>query len=175
MVGPPLGAWIMYGSSEAGLYDAEAMEKQMSILTLSDSTYSLNYVEPGVLSFVESGKVEYDVRTRYAKFTVVSASGVDWSGDEPRKLVDVPDVVPWQRDPGVEYVLEWGVRSARFHVDGEPILACETSPREPLGFVMWIDNQYMVVTPWGKFRYGWLEAPGQQWMEVDTLSIEPCR
>jgi hypothetical protein len=70
------------------------------------------------------------------------------------------------------YVLQWGVGCARFTVDGEAVLSCDTSPRGPLGFVMWLDNQYMVVTPWGRFRYGLLDAPGNQWMEVDTLSIE---
>jgi hypothetical protein len=38
---------------------------------------------------------------------------------------------------------------------------------------MWLDNQYMVVTPWGQFRWGLLDAPGQQWMQVDSLAIEP--
>jgi hypothetical protein len=73
------------------------------------------------------------------------------------------------------YVLEWGERSARFAVDGQTVLACEPSPRGPLGFVIWLDNQYMVATPWGAFKYGWLEASGRQWMEVDRLSIEPGR
>jgi len=71
------------------------------------------------------------------------------------------------------YVLEWRAGSVRFDVDGGTVLACDTSPRGALGFVMWLDNQYLVVTPWGKLGYGWLEAPGRQWMEVDTLSIEP--
>ena len=70
------------------------------------------------------------------------------------------------------FVLKWGVHSARFQVDQTTVLACDTSPKEPLGFVMWLDNQYMVVTPWGRFRYGLLESPGRQWMEVDTFSIE---
>jgi hypothetical protein len=70
------------------------------------------------------------------------------------------------------YVIEWGVEAARFYVDGELALGCTTPPRGPLGFVMWLDNQYAVVTPWGRFGYGLLDAPGRQWMEVDTLLIE---
>jgi hypothetical protein len=38
---------------------------------------------------------------------------------------------------------------------------------------MWLDNQYMVVTPWGRLGWGLLEVPDQQWMEVDWLEIEP--
>ncbi len=70
------------------------------------------------------------------------------------------------------YVIEWGSETARFSVDGETALHCTTPPGGPLGFVMWLDNQYAVVTPWGGVGYGWLDAPGRQWMEVDTLAIE---
>jgi len=71
------------------------------------------------------------------------------------------------------YVIEWGIERARFSVDGESVLDCDTPPRGPLGFVMWLDNQYAVVTPWGRFGYGRLNSPGNQWMEVDMLVIEP--
>ena len=71
------------------------------------------------------------------------------------------------------YVLEWGGEQARFSVDGESVLEDAPSPGGPLGFVMWLDNQYMVATPWGRLRWGLLDAPGCQWMEVDWLTIEP--
>jgi hypothetical protein len=69
------------------------------------------------------------------------------------------------------YVIDWQKKTARFRVDGEIILACQTAPRGPLGFVMWLDNQYMVITPWGHFKHGLLEASEKKWMEVDTLEI----
>lgn len=70
------------------------------------------------------------------------------------------------------YKIEWNVNAARFMIDDEPVLDCNTSPRGPLGFVMWLDNQYMAITPWGKFGYGLLDAPGQQWMETSQLEIK---
>jgi len=36
---------------------------------------------------------------------------------------------------------------------------------------LWLDNQYMIVTPWGKFGYGLLDAPSEQWMEVSEVEI----
>lgn len=72
-----------------------------------------------------------------------------------------------------KYVIEWGLNRARFLVDDQPVLDCETSPRGPLGLVMWLDNQYAIVTPWGRFGFGLLDAPEPHWMEVDTLIIEP--
>ncbi|HUS70497.1 MAG TPA: hypothetical protein VM075_06960 [Anaerolineae bacterium] len=71
------------------------------------------------------------------------------------------------------YVIEWGVERACFSVDGQPVLESECSPQGPLGLVMWLDNQYAVVTPWGRFGYGLLDSSERQWMEVDSLSIEP--
>ncbi|NIO41612.1 MAG: hypothetical protein GTO41_16380, partial [Burkholderiales bacterium] len=70
------------------------------------------------------------------------------------------------------YVLEWTQESARFLVDEKLVLDCGTSPGGPLGFVMWLDNRYAVVTPWGRFGFGLLAAPGEQWLEVDILAIE---
>jgi len=72
------------------------------------------------------------------------------------------------------YRLEWGRERTRFWVDDEIVLADAPSPRGPLGFVMWLDNQYMVVTPWGRVRWGLLEVRERQWMEVDWLRIEPA-
>ncbi|MCB0167170.1 MAG: family 16 glycosylhydrolase [Anaerolineae bacterium] len=70
------------------------------------------------------------------------------------------------------YDLDWQKQRVRFGVDGQTILDCRTSPCGPLGFVMWLDNQYMVVTPWGTFGAGLVAEPNGQWMEVSNLKIE---
>jgi hypothetical protein len=85
-----------------------------------------------------------------------------------REAVVDTDMTEWHT-----YVLEWAAGRTSFRVDGEPVLENAPSPRGPLGFVMWLDNQYMVATPWGRFRWGLLDVPGRQWMEVDSLTIEP--
>ncbi len=72
------------------------------------------------------------------------------------------------------YTLEWREREVRFEVDGEPVLAGAPSPRGPLGFVIWMDNQYMVATPWGRLAWGLLDVPGVQWMEVEEVMIQPA-
>ncbi len=70
------------------------------------------------------------------------------------------------------YVIDWQRRRVQFSVDGQTVLDCTTSPGGPLGFVMWLDNQYMIVTPWGKFGYGLVAGPGRQWMEISGVEIE---
>jgi hypothetical protein len=69
-------------------------------------------------------------------------------------------------------VLEWGEREVFFEVDGEVVLESAPAPRGPLGFVMWMDNQYMVATPWGRLGWGLLDVPGHQWMEVEHISLK---
>ncbi len=75
------------------------------------------------------------------------------------------------------YELEWGIERSRFRVaaQGEPSRQVLEAPAPygPLGFVMWMDNQYLVATPWGRLRWGVLDVPGEQWLEVDHLAIEP--
>ena len=69
------------------------------------------------------------------------------------------------------YVIDWHEKTVQFSVDGRQILACDTSPRGPLGFVLWLDNQYMVVTPWGKFGAGLVAQAAEQWLEVSQVEI----
>lgn len=69
------------------------------------------------------------------------------------------------------YKIDWGVHHAVFSVDGQVILDCATPPRGPLGFVLWIDNQAMVATPWGRFGWQALEVRQRQWMDISMLEI----
>ena len=80
-------------------------------------------------------------------------------------------VVPVEMTEWRLYQLDWSKKSVRFSVEGQPLLDCRTAPKGPLGFVLWLDNQYMVVTPWGKFGYGLLDGPDEQWLEVSRLKI----
>lgn len=71
------------------------------------------------------------------------------------------------------YVIEWDSDAARFLVDGQSVLECDTAPRGPLGLVLWLDNQYLIATPWGRLGYGVLASPGRHWMEVASVDIVP--
>ncbi|KAA3665002.1 MAG: hypothetical protein DWQ04_02805 [Chloroflexi bacterium] len=77
------------------------------------------------------------------------------------------DLQAWQR-----YELVWQKTGCRFTVNGNTVLDTPFSPRGPLGFVCWIDNQFMVVKANGRFRWGTLTTTKTQWMEIKNLSIE---
>jgi len=70
------------------------------------------------------------------------------------------------------YVIDWQKKSVHFTVDGQAVLASNTPPGGPLGFVLWLDNQFMVATPWGRFKYGLLDGSGRQWLEVSSVEIK---
>lgn len=74
------------------------------------------------------------------------------------------------------YSLVWERARARFSVSdgrGTPHQVLDApAPGGPLGFVLWLDNQYLIATPWGRFQWGLLDVPSRQWMEIRELSIE---
>jgi hypothetical protein len=84
-------------------------------------------------------------------------------------LSDALDMAEWHT-----YALDWRAERTCFSIDGERVLEAP-SPRGPLGLVVWLDNQYLIATPWGRLRRGLLDIPNRQWMELDALSVEPAQ
>lgn len=92
---------------------------------------------------------------------------------------------PWvQRQLGISYAqltlpmeqwhhysLQWQAAGCTFAVDGVPVLQTTQSPQGPLGFVCWLDNQFLVVTPNGRLRWGVLPIIQPQWLEIEQLHI----
>ncbi len=70
------------------------------------------------------------------------------------------------------YTLEWRAESVRFAVDGVDLLTTPAAPRGPLGFIAWMDNQYAIVTPQGRFGFGLLATTAQQWLALERIDIQ---
>lgn len=71
------------------------------------------------------------------------------------------------------YQLDWLPKSVVFSIDGQVIHRSPHSPTGKMGFVAWLDNQYALVTPQGRFGWGLVEAATPQWLEIQNLSITP--
>ena len=69
------------------------------------------------------------------------------------------------------YKLYWYGDGCTFVVGDEIVLQSTYSPRGPLGFVCWIDNQYMMATANGRFRWGVLPTTKTQTLEIADLAI----
>ena len=76
------------------------------------------------------------------------------------------DMAAWH-----DYGLAWRPNGCFFWVDGRPVLQTPLRPRGPLGFVCWVDNQYLVARPTGRFRWGTLKTDREQRMEVEDLAL----
>ena len=70
------------------------------------------------------------------------------------------------------YSIEWRRDDAIFRVDGDIVLRARKVPRSRLGFIAWIDNQYAIVTPQGKFDHGVLDIAheGSLWLQDISIS-----
>ena len=60
----------------------------------------------------------------------------------------------------------------RFEVDGHTAFETTVTPYGPLGFVLWIDNQYAALPPDGKLGFGSLENPEATWIEVRGMNLD---
>lgn len=69
------------------------------------------------------------------------------------------------------YVIEWRRDGARFSIDGSTVLEIARVPQGPLGMVLWVDNQWMVATPRGRFGWG-VSATPTQWLDIAQLTVE---
>lgn len=68
------------------------------------------------------------------------------------------------------YRLDWHARAVEFYVDDRLLFETKTSPKGPLGLVIWIDNQYAAFTPAGKLAAGALENNATAWLELEDVS-----
>ena len=70
------------------------------------------------------------------------------------------------------YELVWQRDKCIFKIDEEVVLQTRYSPKGPLGFVCWIDNQFLVATANGRFQWGTLSTQNTQWLEITDLQIQ---
>lgn len=70
------------------------------------------------------------------------------------------------------YTIDWQINQVQMSIDQRIMLSTNRSPRGPMGFVAWIDNQYAVVTPRGKINFGLLNFNQEQWLEIEDIRIQ---
>jgi hypothetical protein len=70
-----------------------------------------------------------------------------------------------------QYELVWQAGKVIFRVDGEVVKQTTTAPHDPLGFVLWLDNQYAAFQPDGMLKFGTLPNLSPISLEIRELSI----
>lgn len=69
------------------------------------------------------------------------------------------------------YRLDWQAGALSYWLDNRLIFHSPVSPRGPLGFVLWIDNQFAAFPPDGRVKMGTLPTPGDCGLEIEDLQI----
>jgi beta-glucanase (GH16 family) len=69
------------------------------------------------------------------------------------------------------YSIEWSKQAAIFTVDDVVVLTAQDPPNGPLGFVLWIDNQFAVASPLKGFHFGTTLTKQKEWLEVKILEL----
>jgi hypothetical protein len=69
------------------------------------------------------------------------------------------------------YSLTWDEKRVAFEVDHIQVFESPVSPHQPLGLVIWIDNQFASFTPDGKIGFGVLSNPEPAYLEIRELEI----
>jgi hypothetical protein len=70
------------------------------------------------------------------------------------------------------YGIDWRKDGVTFTVDGVTVHEGSSAPRGRLGFIAWIDNQYAIVTPQGRFGFGLLPVTGEQALIIEHIRLE---
>jgi hypothetical protein len=70
------------------------------------------------------------------------------------------------------YQVDWQPEKVEFRVDGDLVFEASLAPREHLGLVVWIDNQYAAYPPSGKVSFGRLPCAEPVWLEVEGVRVE---
>lgn len=70
------------------------------------------------------------------------------------------------------YQIIWHTHCVQFSIDDVVLFETTLSPRPPLGFVLWIDNQFMAWQPNGKLSAGILETATEGWLDIKNLVLQ---
>jgi hypothetical protein len=76
------------------------------------------------------------------------------------------DVTGWH-----SYEIEWREDRTTFKIDEQSVLETPVAPLEPLGLVLWVDNQYAAFTSEGRVSFGTLGNPEPAWIELREILV----
>jgi hypothetical protein len=155
---PPRAIWFFYASAPSDMALAQGVPGRGWKAAMIDTG------RPKALALLPLAPLAVPLMRSYAGYRLL------WP--HIQRAVGVAEApLASNMDAWHDYEIIWGERISSLSVDGEIVLADAPSPRGPLCFVAWLDNQYLVVTPQGRFGWGLLDAPAQQWLEIAELTL----
>lgn len=156
----PRALWFFYGSEENNLkLDREVPGHGWKAATVDALRLPFFLLAPTVPLAVPL----MNIRPLYRALWPIGQKAIG-----VREALVQADMTQWHT-----YQIKWQPDRVQFSVDDQITLEADVSIQGRLGFIMWIDNQAMAVTPTG--RFGWRVVPlaQRQWMQVSQLVIVP--
>jgi hypothetical protein len=154
----PRALWFFYASAPSD------MALALGVSGRGWKAAAIDTGRPSALALLPLAPLAVPLMRSYAGYRVL------WPGIQ-RAVGVAEKPLASSMDAWHSYEIVWGERFSSLAVDGETVLEDAPSPRGPLCFVAWIDNQYLIVTPQGRLGWGLLDAPGEQGVEVAELMI----
>ena len=154
----PNCAWFFYASSENHLSFTSGKPSNGFIAqTFSAARIPAGLLAPGLLA---TPLLFFKPLSKWLR-AILAAKLIS----EDAKRLEI-DVTQWHA-----YRLRWEKSRVEFAIDGETVFETATSPKGPLGLVIWIDNQFAAWRPDGSLGMGILPNP-HAWMEIDNLEVK---
>jgi hypothetical protein len=155
----PRAVWFFFGSPPNNMALAQGVSGHgWKAATLDASRWSFLALAP----FAPIGFLLMRVPALYRRLWPLAQRAIGAS----EALLPVDLVAPH------DYECDWLTDRVIFRVEGQTVHESSCSPRGPLGFIAWIDNQYAVVTPQGRFRFGLIPIEQQQTLTLDRIEIK---
>ena len=95
-----------------------------------------------------------------------------WPTIQNRLAIDYKQIPNIDMKKWHTYQIIWRKNECEFRVDNQVILKTASKVTGPLGFVCWLDNQYMIVTPTGKMKSGTISTHEKQWLKIRNISVK---
>ena len=155
---PPQTLWFFYGSSKNDLpLDARlpgfgwkaASLRSPEVPSLILAPIAATAIGLSYIRLLRSWIIKSALRQVIAAEAILDVSMLDWH----------------------TYSIEWSKQAAIFTVDDVVVLNTQDPPDGPLGFVLWIDNQFAVASPLKGFHFGTTLTKHNEWLEVKILEL----
>lgn len=155
---PPQACWFFYGSEENDLPLARPTPGN----GWKAATLRSPKIPTLLLAPLAGAAIGLSLIPMMRSWIIQSALNVV---DAEEAILDVP-LSEWHT-----YSLNWEKETARFFVDGELVLDSNFPPTGPLGFVLWIDNQFAVASPSKGFDFGISPTSDEEWLEIKFMTL----
>lgn len=154
----PLSVWFFFASPPSDLPLAESGPGQGWFASTLDarrpSALAIAPLAPVVLVLNNLGMLQQRIWPAVRNGLAISFAPVE------------TDMTGWH-----DYAIDWQADGCRFFVDGTCVLSTTHSPTGPLGFVCWVDNQYLIATPRGRLSAGIVSVAQDQWLEMTDFVL----